>query len=195
MNRMFRRSDSLFLNFCFLYCLETIFFLWKTLEVSFPLYLDIRFLGRIGGVSWSWSSSWSFSFSSFEEGLLELLEDMWASKTFTFGEGETGFSSSCDGFLTLVGWLGFAGSLAVTQGVLTWEWFFTPWNCGSRSLLDVGKGARVLDELHWDASLSLRWIVGCLKGWRRSTNLDLGSWYRFTKDLGSSYSNGDLYLD
>ena len=62
-------------------------------------------------------------------------------------------------------------------------------------------GARVLDELHWDAGLSLSWIVGCLKGWRRSMDLDLGSWNgswcRSNEDLGlgSSYSKGDLNLD
>ena len=73
----------------------------------------------------------------------------------------------------------------------------TPWNNGPKSLLDVGKGARVLDELHWDAGLSLRRIIGCLKGWRRSMDLDLGSWYRSTEDLGlgSSYYKGDLNLD
>ena len=61
----------------------------------------------------------------------------------------------------------------------------------------MGKGAHVLDELHWDAGLSLRWIVGCLMGWRRSMDLDLGSWYKSIEDLGlgSSYSKGDLYLD
>ena len=61
----------------------------------------------------------------------------------------------------------------------------------------MGKGARILDELHWDAGLSLRRIVGCLKGSRRSTDLDLGSWYRSTEDLGlgSSFSKGDLNLD
>ena len=61
----------------------------------------------------------------------------------------------------------------------------------------MGKGAHVLDELHWDAGLSLRWIVGYLKGWRISMDLDLGSWYRSTEDLGlgSSYSKGDRNLD
>ena len=61
-------------------------------------------------------------------------------------------------------------------------------------------GARVLDELHWDAGLSFKRIAGCLKGWRRSTDLDLGSWYvswcRSSEDLGEgSYSKGDLNLD
>ena len=54
------------------------------------------------------------------------------------------------------------------------------------SLLNLGKGARFLGKLHWDAALTLRRIVGCLKGWRRSIG-DL--------DLGSSYSKGVLNLD
>ena len=55
----------------------------------------------------------SGSFSSSEEGEIELLKDKWASKTFTFGEGETGFSASCDGLLALAGWLGLV--LEMTQ--------------------------------------------------------------------------------
>ena len=52
----------------------------------------------------------------------------------------------------------------------------TPWSFGPKALLDLGMGARGLDELHWDAGLSLRRIVGCLKGWCRSIgDLDLGS--------------------
>ena len=75
----------------------------------------------------------------------------------------------------------------------------TPWNSGLKSLLDVG--AHVLDELHWDAGLSFKRIVGCLNGCRRSMDLDLGSWYvswyRSNGDLGlgSSYSKGDRNLD
>ena len=62
-------------------------------------------------------------------------------------------------------------------------------------------GARVLDELYWDAGLSFKRIVGYLKGCLRSMDLDLGSWYvawcRSKEDLGegSSYSKGDLNLD
>ena len=63
---------------------------------------------QYGGVSPNWSSSGSFSFSLSEEGSLELLEDMWASKTFITGEGETGFSTSCVECLT------FTGSLVLT---------------------------------------------------------------------------------
>ena len=102
-------------NFWRLYSLETIFFLWKSLKAGLPLYLDIHFLGGSGGVSPRWSSSGSFSCSVSEEGSLELLEDMWASKTFTFGEGEVGFSTSCFECLGFVGGMVFAGSLVLTQ--------------------------------------------------------------------------------
>ena len=83
------------------------------MKAGFPLYLDFHFLGGSGGVSPSWSSRGSFSFSLFEEGSLELLEDMWASKTFTSGEGETGFSTFCGKCLAFVEMV-FSRSLDLT---------------------------------------------------------------------------------
>ena len=55
-----------------------------------------------------------------------------------------------------------------------------------KSLLDLGKGTRGLEELHWDAGLSLRGIGDCLLGWGRSTG-DL--------NLGSSKDRGNRNLD
>ena len=85
----------------------------EILEGWLPLYLDIHFLGGSGGVSPSWSSRGSFSFSFSEEGSLELLEDMWAFKTFTSGEGETGFSTFLFECLVFGEEMGFAGILVL----------------------------------------------------------------------------------
>ena len=52
--------------------------------------------------------------------------------------------------------------------------------------MDLGKGTRGLEKLHWDAGLSLRGIGDCLLGWVRS-NGDL--------NLGSSRDGGNRNLD
>ena len=82
--------------------------------------------------------------------------------------------------------LGLLNPNGMEKGVLTWDLVWTPWNSRPKSLLDLGKGTRGLEVLHWEAGLSQRGIGDCLLGRGRSTR-DL--------NLGSSKDGGNLNLD